>query len=299
MPLRPLVLMAAVAVAALPHTAGAAQSVLYDTTGPVSQIVRGGLTGGKGALHQAPARMVVRPRFRVGKVSGAELRGRSAASIAALLKSRIRRCVIRGRDHRCASRLVFVDEITAAFNDRRGARNGANLSAAMRMLDTPSPFGGTWASRVHLYMAPNFTSAIAKGRGPNHNLGRDGKPHFPTWNRVMPALALAGGVWLEMYHARGGTITPFTRAEWRNGGRDVWSLMRRRGGSLDRLHFVLSRASRRPAGTGRRCGGPMACQWKLADTGRINRRIVDNGVGAYRVGGQARAWVRQHIRRVG
>jgi hypothetical protein len=148
-------------------------------------------------------------------------------------------------------------------------------------------------------MAPNFTSAIAKGRGRNHNLGRDGKPHFATWNNVLPALALAGGVWLEMYHARGGRITPFTRAEWRNGGKDVWSLLERRGARLSRLHFMMSRAGRRPAGASRSCGGGMACQWKLADTGTTNRRIVDNGVGAYRVGSQARAWLRQYNRRVG
>jgi hypothetical protein len=166
------------------------------------------------------------------------------------------------------------------------------------MLDAPSPFGGTWARRVHLYMAPNFGSAIAVGRGRNHNLGRDGRPHFPTWNRVMPALARAGGVWLEMYHHSPGGPTPFTRAEWRRTGPDVWSLLRRRGGRLDRLHFLIAGTSGRPPGAGRACGAPMACQWRLADSGAVNRRIVDNGVGAYRVGGQARAWLRQHQRRV-
>lgn len=296
--MRPALLLGAALTAALilVPTATAATSVLYDTAGAVNQIARGGLNGPRGALHQAPSKVVLAPRYRVSKVTTGELTGRSAAQMAALLRQRIRNCRIRGRNHRCSSRLVFVDEITAAFNDRRGPRNGANLSRAMAMLDRPSPWGGTWAQRVHFYMAPNFGSAIAKGRGANHNRGRDGKPHFPTWNRVMPALARAGGVWLEMYHQGG---RPFTRAEWRNTGKDVWSLLRRRGGRLDRLHFMMSRAGTRPAGAPRSCGGGMACQWKLADTGAINRRIVDNGVGAYRVGNQARAWVRQHRRRVG
>ena len=286
---------ASIALAAVP-AASAATSVLYDTAGAVREINRGGLTGPRGALHQAPARITMGPRYRVAKIGTDELTGKGARQMADLLKRRIRACRIRGRDHRCSSHLVFVDEITAAFNDRRGPRNGARLSRAMKMLDTPSPWGGTWASRVHIYMAPNFASAIAKGRGPHHNRGRDGKPHFPTWNAVMPALALAGGVWLEMYHHGG---RPFTRAEWRNAGKDVWSLLRRRGGRLERLHFMMSRARVRPTGAPRSCGGGMACQWKLADTGAINRRITDNGVGAYRVGSQARAWVRQHRRRVG
>ncbi|MDH3225667.1 MAG: hypothetical protein OEM67_01065 [Thermoleophilia bacterium] len=294
-----LVLGAAVtALAGLPASASAGTSVLYDAEGPVKEIVRGGLSGPKGALHQAPARRVLGRRYRVSKISGRELQGRSAASIASLLKSHIRRCTIRGSDHACSSHLVFVDEITAAFNDRKGPRYGANLTAAMRMLRQQSPYGGTWASRVHLYMAPNFTSSIAKGRGRDHNLGRDGRPHFATWSRVLPGLALAGGVWLEMYHARSGRITPFTRAEWRNGGKDVWSLLERRGGRLSRLHFMMSRAASRPVGAPASCGGGMACQWKLADTGSVNRRILDNGVGAYRVGSQARAWLRQHKHRV-
>jgi len=293
----PLLLGAVLAagLAAVP-AASAATAVLYDTAGPVRTINRAGITGPKGALHQAPARLVMSTRYRVSKVSTGELTGLSAGQMASLLKQRIRNCTIRGRNHRCSSNKVFVDEITAAFNDRKGPRNGANLTRAMRMINSPSPFGGTWASRVHFYMAPNFGSAIAKGRGPNHNRGRDGKAHFPTWNKVMPALALAGGVWIEVYHQGG---QPFTRAEFRNAGKDVWSLIRRRGGSLNRLHFVMSRATSRPAGAPRSCGNGMACQWKLADTGSVNRQIVNNGVGAYGVGNQAGAWARQYARRVG
>jgi hypothetical protein len=285
-----------------PALAGGATSVLYDTDAAVTQIVRGapgqpGLGAVRGALRQEPStRGVLGSRARVSKVSASELIGRNASEMAALLRQRIRSCVIRGRDYGCTSRLVFVDELTAAFNDRRGPRTASSLTAAMRMLNTASPYGGTWASRVHLYMAPNFTSAIAKGRGRQFNLGRDGKPHFPTWNRVMPALVLAGGVWLEMYHAAGG-FRSFTAREWRFGPSRVRTLLTRAGGDAGRLHLIIAGVASPPAGA-RGCGGAMACQWKLAASG-ANRSIAANGVGAYRVGAQALAWLRGHNLHVG
>ncbi len=92
---------------------------------------------------------------------------------------------------------------------------GAKLSTAMDLLAArPYPGGGTYAERVHLYIAPAFSTSIAAGRGPHRHLGNDGKPHRATWRGVMPAVAKAGGVWLEMYH-HDGTLTSMTAKEWR------------------------------------------------------------------------------------
>ena len=95
------------------------------------------------------------------------------------------------------------------------AKPGAKLSAAMDLLAArPYPGGGTYAERVHLYIAPAFSTSIAAGRGPHRHLGNDGKPHRATWRGVMPAVAKAGGVWIEMYH-HDGTLTSMTAKEWR------------------------------------------------------------------------------------
>ena len=84
---------------------------------------------------------------------------------------------------------------------------------------------------------PSCTS-IALGRGPHHNLGNDGKPHKATWRGVMPALARAGGVWLEMYHSyRGAGVTPMTSAEWRAAPGVFSRYLVRFDGDPTRLHI--------------------------------------------------------------
>jgi hypothetical protein len=263
---------------------------------------------------------------RVGKVSGAALARMTVSQMAAALRNQVDYgCVIDGRDYGCTSGLVTVDEIGNAFNDgpspkapprrfasRREARAagppppvplppvnprsaGARFSRAMEVLDTlPAPGGGSYASHVHVYLAPAAVAAIGTGRGPNHNLGRDGKPHFSTWRAVMPGLARAGGVWLEMYHGSpGGTVSAFTAAEWRTGPRDVVDVLRASGGDAGRVHFVLTETAM-PAGASAGCGTPMACTWTLASLPGANARILANGPGAYRVGAQAPEWIRQY-----
>lgn len=295
-------------------------SVLYDLDPAVREVVRGsggspGLTHRRGAFRQeGSARHLFAggrdARHRVGKLSGRELAGMSSHQMAAAMRRAIDgSCVIRGRDYGCRSHLVFIDEINRLYHD--GERNpaarlrakirpadpGAKLSYAMKLLDVPSPHGGTYAERVHFYVAPNMVSGMAKGRGPLRDLGRDGRPHFPTWRAVLPGLARGGGVWLEMYHFRGGSRTPFTAREWRVGPRAFDGLFRRAGGSTDRVHFMISGVGT-PPGRKPRCGGAMSCQWALADLPGVNRSILRNGVGAYRLGGHAGAWLRQYNRRV-
>jgi hypothetical protein len=264
---------------------------------------------------------------RIGKVSGTALARMTTSEMARALRTQIDwGCVIDGRDYGCTSGMVAVDEVGNAFNDgpapkapsrhftsRREARAagppppvplppvdprspGARFSAAMAVLDTlPAPGGGSYASRVHVYLGPAPVAAIGTGRGPNHNLGRDGKPHFSTWRAVMPGLARAGGVWLEMYHGSPGGASAFTAAEWRTGPRDVSALFSSFGGDVARLHFMLTATGAPPGARG--CATPMSCTWALASLAGANARILANGPGAYRVGAQAGEWLAQYNRR--
>ncbi len=293
-------------------------SVLYDLDSAVHQLVRPadgsrGLGPSRGTYRQEPSsnHLFQGPsdaQHRVHKLDGRALTGMSSQRMAATLRRAVGSgCFRGGADFGCRSHIVFVDEITRHYNDglpnsvarpRPGPRPGSpggRLSRAMRILDVPSPFGGTYASRVHFYVSPNMLATMAAGRGPNYDLGRDGRPHFPAWRAVMPALARAGGVWLEMYHQASG---PFTAREWRFGPRRFLSVFRRSGGRADRVHFMLSRAPWRPPGRLPACNSPMSCQWELADLPGANRTILRNGVGAYRLGEQAPGWLRQYNRRL-
>lgn len=160
---------------------------------------------------------------------------------------------------------------------------GARFSEAMRILDaTPHAAGGSYADRVHLYIAPAFVSSIGVGRGPHRNLGPDGKPHRATWRGVMPALARAGGIWLEMYHYNGRTVRTMAAPLWRMVPRGFSSYARRFGADPSRIHFLFSGATDVPRGAPRRCGDAMACQWALARSTPAGRAILANGAGAYR-----------------
>lgn len=273
--------------------------------------------------------------YRIGKVSATEIADLPADAIAARLKAEIdapehgaqshlvsideignlfndgrakvtyRTVTFRGKTLRVGSHMRLVVTRQGWRLERRATQlvpevdpdsPGSRLSAAMRILAaTPSPYGGSYASRVHLYIAPAFSSSIGAGRGEHRNLGRDGKPHRATWRGVMPALALSGGVWLEMYHGtRGGGTSAYTAREWRTVPSAFAAYLGRFGGSTSRLHFLLSGVGAPAGATG--CGTPMACQWSLAEAGP-NRQILDNGVGTYRVKDQADEWIAEFNKR--
>jgi hypothetical protein len=168
----------------------------------------------------------------------------------------------------------------------------SRLSKALELLSgIPHPAGGNYAERVQFYVAPAFMSSIALGRGPHHNLGNDGKPHRATWRGVMPALARAGGVWLEMYHyTRAGGVTAATSAEWRAAPGVFSRYLVRFAGDPTRLHMMMTEAHAMPPGASSTCGEPMACQWSLADSTGAGRLMLANGPGGYRLGSQATAW---------
>lgn len=168
---------------------------------------------------------------------------------------------------------------------------GARLAVAMEILAArPYPGGGSYAERVHMYVAPAFSTSIAFGRGPFHHLGNDGLPHRATWRGVMPALARAGGVWVEMYHSYSGSgVTAMTAREWRVVPRVFSSYAAASGVDPARIHLTFTADPAPPAGASG-CGSPMACQWQLAAATPAGAQLLANGPGAYRVGAQAADW---------
>lgn len=311
-------LLAGAACAALvpcaPAAAAAPLTIVYDTDEAVHALVHPpsgrGLSPARGALRQEPGPGgMFTPgdpaRFAVAKVSGAEMERLSPRAMAALMRARIRQ-----GEHGAQAHLVSVDELGAAYADARprralrGARlprvsprwAGARFTRAMRLLDRPSPYGGTWASRVHVYLAPAVHSSIAAGRGTHRNLGRDGKPHFQSWRGVMPGLALAGGVHLQMYHGAGSNRFAFTAQEWRTVPAAFTGLIGRYGGSAGRVHFLFSDVGR-PAGAPGSCGDPVACEWTLAESTPAGRTVLANGPGVYRIGPEAGAWLVEYNKR--
>ncbi len=287
---------------------------------PVASVLRqepgrgGAFAGGEG-------------RRRIAKINDEELHGRSAAQMAAILKREIdapdegeanahivavdeignhfrdvratrafKTVVVRGKRYRIA---VHNDiEVT-----RKGWRlrkrtppaprprahdPGVRFSKAMEILArTPSPYGGSYASRVHVYLAPALVTSIGEGRGRHFTLGRSGSTHIRAgWRGLFPGLARAGGVWLQMYHGDGGSVRA---SVWRRAPGRIAGYLARFGGERSRVHLVFTGSRTAPAGAGN-CGSPMRCQWALASRG-ATRAILENGPGAYRLGADADEWV--------
>ena len=286
--------------------------VLYDMDAAVREVVDPldggtGFTHAQGALRQEPSTSGLfhgdDDGSRMAKVTEEDLRGLPAAQIAQVLREEIA-----GSD----SKLVAFDELTPYEADPKGpvvkggripppdpASPGAQLAQALALLDVPSPYGGTWASRVHIYIAPAVSSAIAAGRGPDRNWGRDGKARFRTYRTVMAGLAKAGGVWIEVYHGKTVPLQPFTAEEWRKAPAAFSAEYRRAGGDPSRLHFLITGTDAYPKGRlvpG--CTTPMACQWAMAESTSAGRAILANGVGGYRLGAHARPWLAEWQARV-
>lgn len=214
---------------------------------------------------------------------------------------RYKTVVVRGKKYRIAAhnRIVLTRDGWRLVRGRPPAvlpevspdSLGARFAEAMRILDTtPHAGGGSYADRVHLYIAPAFVSSVGVGRGPHRNLGPDGKSHRATWRGVMPALARAGGVWLEMYHFDQRRLGSMSAPLWRAIPRGFAGYAKRYGTDPSRIHFLFSGARNVPKGAPRRCGTAMACQWALARSTRAGRVILSNGAGVYRPARQAAAF---------
>lgn len=173
---------------------------------------------------------------------------------------------------------------------------GMRLTRAMQILEQiPSPWGGSYASRVHFYLAPSFVTSITEGRGPHFTQGRAGSvPKRPGWRGVIGGVARAGHVWIEMYN---GDMSPASAKTWREAPRRIPAyLARNTSGTPAEAHFLMTAAKRKPAGAAKLCAklDPMVCQWALAGSTRAGRAVLANGPGAYSVGAQAGTWLTQY-----
>ena len=280
--------------------------------------------------------------YRLSGVPGSRLvEAGTADRIAALLRRRVEEldCPFPpyGRAG-CRSGLVFVDELDARFSERspdlntpawrgRTSRNqkkrpfptyiprplpgqpGYELTVAMGLLAAiPFPGGGNYAERVHFYINPGVVSSIGVGRGKYHNRGRDGRPHFRTYEGLRGALQQSGGVWLEMYHVTGArrTRTPFNTREWSNYPKRFTLYLTAPGaGAADprlvaKVRFMMTRgAPPLRSGAPRPCRNsarPQSCQFALATLPQ-NAPILANGIGQYRMEGNEAEW-RGHVRRL-
>jgi len=273
-------------------------TIVYDTTSTTHQLVfpRGGqgLSPTRGALRQDPGLGGMfapgnNAQYRVSKVSGNTLYRETVSQMVGTLQ----RAVTRGK-YGAEAHLVTVDELMETFGDPGTA--GIRFSDAMRILASQQcPWGGTWASRVEVFVAPGIVTSIAIGRGPQHNLAPNGRRQYRTWTGVMPGLALAGGLHLEMYHGSGSPLTAFTASLWRHAPAAFLDLLGRYGGSPTKVHFVFT-ATTTPAGAPSGWGDAMESSWSLARSTAAGRTILANGPDEYRLGRRASEWLREYNR---
>lgn len=216
---------------------------------------------------------------RMTKVNGATLARKDVDAMVAMLKSAVdRTCTTPAGVSTCSARFVGVDEIGAAFGTEPGRSDadtpGQRLRRAMaRLSGIPflGPGGGSYARRIHFYVAPGVSTSISAGLGPRRTEGADGVERRRDYSEVMAAMSRAGGVWLEMYHypGRGRPRTPFTAAEWRDVPTNFASFLRAKSPTsrdpLNYLHFVLTET----AGSDQPLGDP--CRTS-PDSGTPNAR---------------------------
>ena len=166
---------------------------------------------------------------------------------------------------------------------------GSRLYRAMKELDA-MPFGTegeSYADRVHFYVAPALVTMVGVGRGPHFTFNRKATLNIrPGIRGVAPALARAGGVWLQMYHGNGKAVSVKT---WRLAAKRFDNYMRRHGGTRDRVHFMMSQTTGKPRGASCKGLTVMGCNWKLAKRG-YNKRALRRGVGVWNAGDGAAEW---------
>jgi hypothetical protein len=281
-----------------------------------------------------------RPYRLSGLPASRLIAARTGRAMASLLRRRIdeRDCGFPTGPSGCLSHLVFVDEIGYRFAERapnlntpawrgrtsrsqpkrtfpnyvprpRAGQPGYELGRAMAILARiPYRGGGTYAQRVHFYVAPGVVSSIGLGRGRYQNLGRDRRPHLRSHEGVRAAFRRAGGVWLVMYHFDRPTRTrsPFNTAEWTVYPWRFSLYMTGAGATAPdpamtaRIHFLMTRGMpKAKGGAPAACLGsapPQGCQFTLASSPR-NTPMLANGVGEYKMDGDEAEW-RGWIRRL-
>jgi hypothetical protein len=204
---------------------------------------------------------------RMVKVSGVELAAQATAGgMAAMLRGALdRTCTTPAGVSTCLSHRVVVDEIDSRYGGRNGMPSavGARLRDAMQDLARrASPWGGSYASRVHFALAPGPATSVAAGFGRDRTLGRNGLPIRRNYRQAFTGMALAGGVWIQMYHySPSGGLTGYTPAEWRDVPTGVAGFLgdvRRTRNPLTYVHFMLTTTPGEGVPPGDPCGVPGA-----------------------------------------
>ena len=289
-------------------------TIVYDTAATTHKLVfprKGpGLSPTRGDLRQdgAPQGMYTpgsSAPYRISKISGAALARMTPNQMVAALKAQITRGTYGAQAH-----LVAIDEMLEYYGEPPPANPqsnpplrpvnpnspGARFTDAMQiMASQQTPWGGTWASRVEVYISPGMVTSIADGRGPLRNLGEHNKPIGRSWRGVMPGLALVGGLHLEMYHGSGKPLKAFTAAQWRSAPATFIGLLKRYGGSASEVHFMFT-ATTVPAGAPRGYGSAMEASWSLARSTASGRTVLANGPDAYRLGSGGAQWLAEYNR---
>jgi hypothetical protein len=173
----------------------------------------------------------------IGTAATPTIGGLPASSIAALLREQI---------DLAGARMVFID--IGSDYDMAGA-DAENLDAAMTTLAaTPFAGGGSYADRVHMYVA-----RIAEISDPQSRAA--------FWH----AMSLSGGIWLEAYSGRESWPTEHWLA-WPRALRDG---LVARGMHPTRLHMIVR-------------GTDQAAVWANMRVG-VACEFLANGPGAYRI----------------
>lgn len=174
-----------------------------------------------------------------------------------------------------------------SLDDGKGAAAAGTLRGAVEAAKgIPA---GPGKPTVYLDVGPRVMSAVAAGYGPDHNLGRDGKPRFATFRTLMGAAAAADGAFFQMYHLPGfgQPATPFTVEEWLRGPARVQAMLAAAVGDPAKMHFTFTDVTGMPPGyPAGRATTPMGAQFDLARQ-PVNLGIFDNGLGAQNLGDPA------------
>ncbi len=218
-------------------------------------------------FRQMPANQtILPPPFRLGRLDGDVLAPLPPKEIARRLRTAINGTCNLAMP--CRSHLVAIDDVSTEFRGRGGAR----LRAAMALLNAPSPWGGTYAERVMMYVP------IQMMRGLQQEPAR--------WNDARHAVAAGESYWLEMYESLGvGVMGDVAYSDWTQGVRATVGALEAAGGAVGRTHFMVGPSTGPIEGMpSALCPTRRGCAWYAAHASALNRHISRNGVGVYRFG---------------
>ena len=240
------------------------QTIVYDTPAIVQELVSLSHDRGTVCVDAGPDTTFTASQ-RVAKIPGRTIWGDSVPQIVTAIKHNIDRGQYGAMAHE-----VAVDEVMPKFSNHWKA--GRNFSRAMWVLHKErTPWGGTYASRVEVFVSPSIVTDIASGYG-------------TAWfSQVMPALAMAGGVHLEMYHGGKQPLKGFSTKLWRTAPTAFLDVFKHYEGKQNRVHFVFTATTM-----------PMRATWKAARATAINRAILANGPDEWSLKTQALQWLQEY-----